>query len=192
MLPFSSDFIAADGTLVTAFDPAFYSIQGDLQIVSNAAIGNGAGAIDMVGIAESFDPDQFVEATLIQVDLMDAYVGVCVRGQAASSGNGYYWIANGTTYFFGILAAGGFTNLDTGAVSFVDGSILRMEAEGGNISYWVDSVLLNTVADSTYAAGVAGLAAFLNVHCWGISHILAGNLGASVGSVMMPSFVPGL
>jgi len=191
-LPFSTSFVAPDGTLLTDFNPVFEDVQSFMQIQGDAATSSVNGVADCVAVNESFDDSHFAEVGVDNI-VAGHYIGVAVRAQAAGSGSFYNYFGDSVGSFLSKWVSGSFTVLATGG-PFAPGDVARLEADGATLT-----PLLNGLADiapqtdSDLTGGRGALSAFGSSSFQSsAATFLTGNLGVTQGSDMMPAFLPGL
>ncbi len=194
------NFIAADNTLLTAFNAAFYNLINSMWIQNNGAAGNNGGGLSLVGYSDpAFLADQYAEATIKALDPgSSTYVGVAVRCGAAASGNGYAYMTPGLGNAFLLsLVGGAFNVIGTGAILAV-GDVIRIEAVGNVITPKVNGVVadIGPVVDNTFATGMGGLSGFRSSTIDTLGSFRTGNIGGPPPAVkpgmFLPFTVPGL
>lgn len=180
MLPFFTNFIASNGTLLSAFNSRFAAVAGDMDINTNAACGTSGGSVDMVGCYDpTFKADQEASGILVRVADPD-YAGLALRCGAPGSGNGYWWLLAGSVAEMGYLSGGAFTVLATTSLAS-SGDTLRFRAIGTSLLCYINGVLDTTVVDATYATGVPGVAAFRNGKNSGMGNLTVNNVVPDTG-----------
>lgn len=192
MLPFARTFIAPNGTLLPAFDPRFYVVQGNIVIDTDAACGTSTDpVVDVVGIADAFAPAQFVEGLVARLGGV-SYTGLALRCGAPGSGDGYWWLGSAASGGdFGYILAGAF-NVLFSPPAFAAGNFIRMEVDDStNFNFLINGVSVATFSDATFPLGTAGISGFRNDLASGMANIRAGNLRPQP-NLYMPAFVGGL
>ncbi len=190
------NFIATNGTFLTAFNAAFYNVLGAMYIQNNGALGSD-GDSHIAGVNDgSFLADHYAEAVISSLTAGSVgYVGVAVRCGAAASGNGYAYLTTctGGNAFLLRYDVGSFTVLGTGAV-LSPGDTIRLEAVGNVLTPKVNGVIadIGAVTDNTYATGVGGAAGFRSDVLDLLGSFKTGNMGAAPSPLRYNSILNGL
>lgn len=157
MLPFSTAFVAANGTLLPAFNAAFENVEDPIEIQGNAASPIGASGSCVAYADAGWLADQYSEMT---VGIMSGdFIGVSVRCQAAGTGQFYAFLGTNSgsgLYRFNV----GFVTLVAGGPAFSPGDIVRLEISGATLTGIINGVPVLTAGDATYGAGRGGLTGF--------------------------------
>ncbi len=183
MLPFALPFIAADGTFLSALDPRFAAVQGNIDVNTNAACGAtpAATTVDMVGC---FDPlaqaDHRASGIVARIGGV-SYAGLAVRCGAAGSGNGYWWLGTTGVALVGTLIAGAFAVLGN-TTPLVATNALDFVAQGTSLLCYINGVLDTSFVDATFPTGVPGVAAFRDDNASGMTNFRATNLNLYAGT----------
>ena len=182
------NFIAANGTLLTAFNPSFFDVDGPMWVQNNGAVGSVGGATSITGVASgAWQPDQYAQGIVSLLDpLTVGYVGYAVRCGAAGSGNGIAYlstVAPGNSFMLRYVA-GVFSILGTGA-AWASGDFIRIDAVGNVFTPWRNGVVadIGPVVDGTYATGVGAVAGFRDDPLSLLGDFETGNVGAGAPSI---------
>ncbi len=186
----STTFIAPDGTLLPAFDPRFFNVNGGLVIDTNAACGTSGGSdVDMVGVSGAFAAAQFVEGVVGRLGGV-SYTGLAFRCGAAGSGNGYFWLGTPGNSFLEVMVAGVYSVIATPA-PFAAGDLIAVHAPDNNFELFINGVSVGVYSDGTYPTGTVGLSGFRTDLLSGMASFRAGDLNPS-GGFFVPAFIGGL
>jgi len=188
MFSFSRTFIAPNGTLLPAFDPLFYDVNGALVIDTDAACGTSGGSdVDMVGVSGLWPSAQVVEGVVGRLGGV-SYTGLAVRCGAPGSGNGYFWLGTPGVSFFEVLVGGVFSVIAS-PTPFAAGDAIRIEADV-DFELFINGASVGVYSDSTFASGNPGLAGFRADLASGLASFSAGSLRSS--GLYVPAFLGGI
>lgn len=104
--------------------------------------------------------DHFIEAKVWATGSTWNYVGLVLRATAGTSSTQYRATISTTDKVWAIDyidAAGAFTKLAGGAITYQPGAVMRAQMKGSTITVWYAGQQLGTVTDSRIANGKPGL-----------------------------------
>jgi hypothetical protein len=172
-LPASDNFNTADqsGLARSGFPWVVVKGTAGAQIIGNAAAGADDNLETGVVWNETFDPNQYAEARIAQRGNL-SYSGLLVRGTT----NNYYLVyTDDGQRYFGRIVAGSYTSFAIDTPLAVN-DVVRIEADGTEISVYINGVLWTSVTDSSHATGQAGVAFYDNITSTRIDDWQGGNL----------------
>lgn len=158
MSSFSDDFNRADGAIGANYDTSLS--RSALAVFSNQVRGSAVG-INISAVKTSvatFAADQYAELTISNAANFD-YVGPAVRVDAAA-GTGYasrHDPQTNATCRLVRFTSTTVTTIGTINTPAATNDVIRVVAEGSNISLYKNGVLIETVVDATYATGQPGV-----------------------------------
>jgi hypothetical protein len=164
-LPDNSGVVPVTGYLNSAYDNfsrangaigANYNVtNGGINVASNTIQGTSTGNNVAFWSANTFFTDQFAEATVTSLNGTTDFIGPSVRVAAGS--NWYSCFENSTTVFIQKEVAGTFTNITNTASTGAAGDVLRIEAQGSNLTCYKNGAVILTATDSALATGSPGM-----------------------------------
>jgi hypothetical protein len=164
-LPATETFTASDGTQVNALSNWSTVTNYDLDINSNGACADRAGAeqCDRWN-ADTFEPDQYAEATWIETSAQSGLeVGVAVRcSDTAETYYGFYGNSGaGNSYLFKVVNGGSWTQIGAARSGFQNGDRIRLEVEGTSLRCYINDVQEGaTETDSDISSGYPGICGY--------------------------------
>jgi len=128
---------------------------GGINVTSNTIQGTTTGNNVAFWSANSFFTDQFAEATVTSLNGTTDFIGPSVRVTPGS--NWYSCFESSTTVFIQKEVAGSFTNITNAASTGAVGDVLRIEAQGPNLTCYKNGAVILTATDSSLTAGSPGM-----------------------------------
>lgn len=193
MLPFSTAFVAANGTLLTAFSARFFNVAAiALWIQGNRAVCPVSGpplvASGCAGVTDAlWQANQYAQC--VMGAMANSYMGPCVRCQGAGSGSFYAYLGAvaGVSYLVK-YNAGVLTVLNSNNPPFAPGDVIRIEAVGNTLSCFVNGAATISAVDATFPTGKGGIGGLPNGSDSAVVSLLTGNMSGptSDGSGIWP------
>ncbi len=192
----ADNFDRADNlNLGAAWDP--YTSYSPLQLLGNSVRASAVNTDSVESYnAVALPNDQWAQATLTGwngTPYHNAHVNVRLSGTPATL-NGYAGLVTSTNK--AVIAK--WTNNAISELAFVPytpavGDVLRLEAQGTTLRFWVNNVLLVTATDASYAGGRPGLTVYLDATA-ALSQVQLDNFsaGSLSGSGTLPEAPTGL
>ena len=164
-LPDNSGVVPVSGYVNSAYDnfnrangaigASFNVTNGGINVASNAIQGTAAGNNVAFWTANSFFNDQFAQATVTSLNGTTDFIGPSVR--VSSGSNWYSCFENSTTVFIQKEVTGSFTNITSAVSTGAIGDILRIEAQGNNLTCYKNGAVILTTTDSSLPSGAPGM-----------------------------------
>ena len=152
------------------------------RIVSNQIVATVTGSNGVYWNANTFDDDQYSQATIKTVS--GTYIGVMTR--IASSAKTYYFFGSGTTssYVLGKYVSGSWTVINTYAETQAVNDVIKLRAVGTTLTPTLNGTDLQSFTDSSISSGSLG------IHTYGSTSTAlddweGGNLGGSLIAPIM-------
>jgi len=162
-LPVADLFNGTTGTTLAAYSGSWGGGTSDFTIQSNGLAAAGATSSTNVSAfwaADVFPADQWAEAPLLAIAaVLNARIGVGVRIATDGTANEYgfeYDDDAGETYVF-VRVGGTWTQLASFVGQRSVNDILRLEAKGNGLEYFVGGISRGTLTDATFSTGAAGV-----------------------------------
>lgn len=157
-LPATDVFTSTNGTALTTYSSNWTNNDGAFVINTNAVAPNSAGQCCAYWNADTFNNNQYSQATVTAIDSW-VYIGVGVR-IAASAGTyyGYYSDSADASYLFKAVS-GTFTLLGSFDTVFTTSLAIRIEANDTSIRPMRggSTASIGTQTDSSISSGSAGI-----------------------------------
>jgi hypothetical protein len=170
-LPASDDFNRADEATLGA---PWVTVGQGIELIGNAVRGSGGADNCSRYDDAAWQADHYSQLTALTAG--GEWIGVAVRIQTGSTSY-YDCVCSGSSCFLRRNDNGSVTNLASGS-SVVDGDVIRLEVTGSDLSCKKNAVGILSAADSTYATGQGGIAAYNSGTSRG-DDWSGGNLGAA-------------
>jgi len=186
----TDNFTAANGTQLETYNSNWTIREGAFDIFSNSVAPDAAGECTAVRNAESFDDDQYVEATVVAIS-SGIYVGLVVRCDLAGAVNYYMWAADSADQGYLVkFVEGENTVLLNGGSTFSVSDRLRFEVEGTTLRGYINDVLDMTITDASIASGSPGLKGLNDGTASRLDNWEAGNLAVVIVLNVAGSLTP--
>lgn len=167
-LVFEDTFTEASATQIESHTPdtgAGWTLDqgspGDLQVEATADrlwSKSLTGTVFLrCGITDALADDQRVEAELYQNSDFTGVMGRYTHFGGSDDWEGYGLFRKSGTIYLYRRDRTSFTLLDSAAVSYASGEVLRLDCEGASIKGFVDDVEVVSATDSNYSSGGAGV-----------------------------------
>ena len=136
--------------------------QGTVGISSNAAVGTALNTwTGAYYSGQTWNADQFAQATISVTGAANLALGPAVRGSA--SGNYYqFWCNTGSGASLDKFVAGARTVLTTAGAACAVNDVMRLEVVGSTLRAYYNGALLITWTDSALTSGSPGVAFYNN------------------------------
>lgn len=164
-LPATDAFTGTSGTSLPTYSGSWTVNNGAFAIRSNNVGGSSAG--NECGArwnADTFNNDQYSQATLIGVPSTAAAIGPACRvatgGAATYYGVYYDGGASPSRGFLFKMVAGTWTQIGTNISGVALNSVIKIDASSTTITAYDDGVSVKSGTDSAIASGSAGLTAY--------------------------------
>jgi hypothetical protein len=128
---------------------------GGINVASNSIQGTSGGNNVAFWSASIFSNDPFAEATVTSLNGTTDFIGPSVR--VAPGSNWYSCFENSTTVFIQKEVSGAFNNITNASSTGSVGDILRLEAQGSNLTCYKNGAVILTATDSSLTAGSPGM-----------------------------------
>lgn len=159
-LPATDDFTDANGTQIASHGDWTVN-DGDFDIYSNALAPDGSGPCVAYWNADTFDADQYSQATVKALD-DDVYIGVAVRIHASAVT--YYGLVSeaGSKELYKRIW-GSYTAIATSGSPYEVDDVIRLEVNATTLTPMVNGATdtdLGVQSDSSISSGSAGVAGY--------------------------------
>ena len=177
-LPATDAFSGTNGQSLTAYSANWTNNNGTFAIHTSAVYpASGSGDQCAHWNADTFSNDQYSKATVAAYG--SQYIGVACRCHA-SAATWYEVIsaAGDATYFYKVIAGSG-TELAANTGTWTVGDVIEIRAVGTTISWYKNTVLQQSVTDTSITSGYAGIAGAGTIESSRLDNWEGGNVASS-------------
>lgn len=158
----TDNFTGTNGDNLPTYSGNWTAVKGTLEIQSNAFACTTSGTHACAAWnADTFEDDQYAEATIIALSASTLWLGVTVRCSLSVT-TFYLFDGSGTDGFFYLkYVTGTATTLANDTANTADGDILRLEVTGTTLDGQDNGVTqIGTQTDSAITSGYAGVGGY--------------------------------